>query len=329
MSEEKITFENKITAPFTWVENDLLRSKSLSLEAIGLYMILRSFGGTPYPSIEYLCSLGKVGRDKLHRIINELIETKLLLKKQKRQNGSFSRTIYRILSVSDDYKIIYKEFIGEELENQQTLDNAKSYPCPEKPSTVKPSTVNPLLIRIIDKEESLVKEKPHTQKEEEEKSVCESDIEKQVEKIKEIELYKNSEPGILKKLVMQYGEKVFKAAVYIKAVNKKIIVRNPEGLLITTLRNKLYSEVSEDKKSNNININGDVEKLNMQYKNFEVYDNEKIEEIIALMGKIAFRTDNTSRGITVTHATNYAEFANFLNKFRLKLCEKSNTDNTS
>jgi hypothetical protein len=60
MSEEKITFENKITAPFTWVENDLLRSKSLSLEAIGLYMILRSFGGTSYPPlIEYLCSLGK------------------------------------------------------------------------------------------------------------------------------------------------------------------------------------------------------------------------------------------------------------------------------
>ena len=59
MQEEKITFENKITAPFTWVENELLRSKSLSLEAIGLYMILRSFGGTSYPSIEYLCSLGK------------------------------------------------------------------------------------------------------------------------------------------------------------------------------------------------------------------------------------------------------------------------------
>ena len=325
MSEEKITFENKILTPFTWVENELLRSKSLSLEAIGLYMILRSFGGTSYPSIEYLCSLGKVGRDKLHRIINELIETKLLLKKQKRQNGFFSRTIYRILSVSDDYKIIYKEFIGEETENPQTLENTKSYPCPENPSTDNPSTVNPLLSRIIYKEESL-KEKPHTQKEEED--VCENAIEKQVEKIKEIKLYKNSESGILKKLVTQYGEKVFKAAVYIENVNKKITVRNPEGLLITTLRNKLYSDVITEEKKNN-NINGDVEKLNMRYRSFEVYDNEKIEEIVALMGKIAFRTNNASRGITVTHAANYEEFANFLNKFRLKLCEKSNTDNTS
>ena len=325
MSEEKITFENKILTPFTWVENELLRSKSLSLEAIGLYMILRSFGGTSYPSIEYLCSLGKVGRDKLHRIINELIETKLLLKKQKRQNGFFSKTIYRILSVSDDYKIIYKEFTGEEPENQQTLDNTKSYPCPENPSTDYPSTVNPLLLRTIDKEESLVKEKPHTQKEED---VCENEIKKQIEKIKKIKLYKNSEIGVLKNLIMQYGEEVFKAAEYIEDVNKKIIVRNPEGLLITTLRNKLYSEVSEEKKNNN--INGDVEKLNMQYRNFEVYDNEKIEEIIALMGKIAFRTNNASRGITVTHATNYEEFENFLNKFRLKLCKNSNAvDNTS
>ena len=158
--------------------------------------------------------------------------------------------------------------------------------------------------------------------------MCENEIKKQIEKIKEIKLYKNSGVGILEKLVKRYGEEVLKAAIYIEDVNKKITVRNPEGLLITTLRNKLYSEVSEEKKNNN--INGDVEKLNMQYRNFEVYDNEKIEEIIALMGKIAFRTNNTIRGITVTHATNYEEFANFLNKFRLKLCKNSNAaDNTS
>jgi hypothetical protein len=29
--EEKITFENKITTPFTWVGNGILRSKSISL----------------------------------------------------------------------------------------------------------------------------------------------------------------------------------------------------------------------------------------------------------------------------------------------------------
>lgn len=154
MSEEKITFENKIATPFTWVENDFLRSKSLSLEAIGLYMILRSFGGTSYPSVNYLCSLGKTGRDRLWRIMNELIENKLLLRKQEhRTGGKFSKTIYRIISLNDNYEEIYKEFIGEEHRNLQTLDNSQSQPCTE----------NPTLIRIIDKKESF-KEKNHTQK---------------------------------------------------------------------------------------------------------------------------------------------------------------------
>ena len=319
MQEEKITFENKITAPFTWVENELLRSKSLSLEAIGLYMILRSFGGTSYPSIEYLCSLGKVGRDKLHRIINELIETKLLLKKQKRQNGFFSKTIYRILSVSDDYKIIYKEFTGEEPENPQTLENTKSYPCPENPSTDYPSTdypstVNPLLIRIIDKEESFKEKEPHTKKEEE--GVCENEVKKQIEKIKEIKLYKNSEIKVLKSLITQYGEEVLKAAAYIEEINKKITVRNPEGLLIATLRNKLYSEIQEDNKNNN--INADIEKLNMQYRGFEVYENEKITEIANIGGRIAFRTDDITKDMTVTPAKSYEEFARYLNKFKME-----------
>ena len=154
MSEEKITFENKIATPFTWVENDFLRSKSLSLEAIGLYMILRSFGGTSYPSVNYLCSLGKTGRDRLWRIMNELIENKLLLRKQEhRTGGKFSKTIYRIISLNDNYEEIYKEFIGEEHRNLQTLDNSQSQPCTE----------NPTLIRIIDKKESF-KEKNRTQK---------------------------------------------------------------------------------------------------------------------------------------------------------------------
>ena len=160
MSEEKITFENKIATPFTWVENDLIRSKSLSLEAIGLYLILRSFGGTSYPSVNYLCSLGKTGRDRLWRIMNELIENKLPLRKQEhRTGGKFSKTIYRIISLNDNYEEIYKEFMGEEHKNLQTLDNSQS-----QPRTENPCTANPTLIRIIDKEESFKKES-HTKEE--------------------------------------------------------------------------------------------------------------------------------------------------------------------
>ncbi|MCL4322596.1 MAG: helix-turn-helix domain-containing protein [Deltaproteobacteria bacterium] len=310
---ENITFENKISTPFTWVENELIRSKSLSLEAIGLYLILRSFGGTSYPSIKYLCELGMVGRDKLYRTMNELIKTKLLLKKQQHKTaGKFSRTIYRILSLNDNYEEIYKEFMGDEPVNPQTLDNAKSQPCPEKPYTVKPYTENPPLIRIIDKEESVYKKEPHTQKE---VDVCEGEIEKQIEKIKGIKLYRNSEAGILKNLIMQYGEEVLKAAAYIEEVDKRITVRNPEGLLITTLRNKLYSEVQENK---NNNINADIEKLNMQYRDFSVYENEKITEIVNIAGRIAFRTNDITKDMTVTPARSYEEFVRYLNKFGME-----------
>ena len=314
MPEEKITFENKITTPFTWVENDLIRSKSLSLEGIGLYMILRSFGGVSYPSVDYLCSLGRTGRDKLFRIINELIQAKLLLRKQEhRTGGKFSKTIYRIISPNDNYEKIYKEFIGEEPENQQHFDNSQSQPCPEKPYTAKPYTENPTLIRIIDKEESFKEKKPHTQKEE---GVCEGKIEKQIKKIKEIKLYENSEDGVLKNLIMQYGEEVLKATAYIEGVNKKITVRNPEGLLISTLRNKLYSEIQEEKKNNN--INADIERLNMQYQGFEVYENEKITEILNIGGRIAYRTNDIAKDITVTPAKSYEEFVRYLNKLGME-----------
>jgi hypothetical protein len=115
MNEEKITFENKISAPFTWVENDLIQSKFLSLEAMGLYLMLRSFGKTSYPTIKDICKQGKVGSKKLYRIINELIKAKLLLKKQQRKNGKFHNTLYRILSLDDNYEEIYKELNEEEI----------------------------------------------------------------------------------------------------------------------------------------------------------------------------------------------------------------------
>ena len=315
MAEEKITFENKIATPFTWVENELLRSKSLSLEGIGLYMILRSFGGTSYPSVNYLCSLGKTGRDRLWRVMNELIAARLLLRKQEHMTGGkFSKTIYRIISLNDNYEEIYKEFIGEELEKQQTPNNSQSQPCTEKPCTVLPCTENPTLIRIIDKEESFKEKKSHTKKEEE--VVCE-EIEKQIEKIKEIRLYQNSEDWILKNQIIKYGTKeVLKAAKYLDEAYKNIQVRNPAGLLITTLRNKLYSEIQENNKNNN--INADVEKLNMQYRGFEVYENEKITEISNIGARIAFRTDDITKDMTITPAKNYEDFIKYLNKFRME-----------
>ena len=309
--EEKITFENKITTPFTWVENDLLRSKSLSLEAIGLYMILRSFGGTSYPSVNYLCSLGKTGRDRLWRIMNELIENKLLLRKQEhRTGGKFSKTIYRIISLNDNYEEIYKEFIGEEHKNLQTLDKSQSQPCTENPCTVLPCTENPTLIRIIDKEESFKEKKSHTK----EVAVCEGEIEKEIKRIKALKTFKNLKDRFLKLLIAEYGKEVLTAAEYLEDAYQDINVYNPEGLLIRALKDKSYFEITENVKNNN--INAEIEKLNMQYQGFRVYENEKITGIFNIGGRIAFRTNDITKDMTVTAARNYEEFVSYLNKSR-------------
>ena len=295
--KEKITFENKINTPFTWVENDLIRSKSLSYEAMGLYLTLRSFGGISYPSIDYLCNAGKAGRDKLHRLINELIEAKLLLKKQKKDKGLFSRTIYRILSLNDDYESIYKEFTGEESQKPQSLDNSQSHPCPEKPSTDYPLTENPPPIKIIREEESN-KEKSHIGV-----TVCE-------EKIKNTKTFENSNPELIKKIIKKNGKEAVIAAEYIDKVFSGQIIKNPLGLLIRTLERGTYSELPPEKINN---LNAEIVRINAEYKGFKI-QNEKIKEFLNIGGRIAFNTDNCLREIIYTPAKNAKELKKYLRK---------------
>ncbi|MHB1546337.1 MAG: hypothetical protein ACYCSB_09445 [bacterium] len=148
VTEEKISIHNQIKPPFTWIENDLIRSKKLSYEAMGLYLTFRSFGhGIAWAGISYLCDMGNCGKDKLYRIIDELLAAKLIIRRQiKKENGLFSRVEYRVLSPNDDYLSAVAEFT-----NQQSTGNTQSQPYREKPDTVKPDTENPPLIRITTK----------------------------------------------------------------------------------------------------------------------------------------------------------------------------------
>jgi hypothetical protein len=277
--EEKIIFENKIAAPFTWVENDLIRSKSLSLEAMGLYLMLRSFGGISYPSIQYLCEHGKVGRNKLYRIMNELIEGKLLLKKQEHKNaGKFSKTLYRILSLNDNYEEIYKEFIGEEPLNQQSIDNTESQPCPQKPYTVLRYTVNQPLIRIIDnKNQNTIIHTQHASTNPSLKIVCEENNKNNTHtplSLKDIELFKNEEEPVLNMIEKQYKDAVV-AGNYLNHQSKqgKINVKKPVALLINTLKEGLYTDVSKLIQENN-----QKQLIEKQKKIAEIKKREKEEE---------------------------------------------------
>ena len=110
----------------------------------------------------------------------------------------------------------------------------------------------------------------------------------------------------------KYRRKVLTAAEYLEDAYRDINVYNPEGLLIRTLKDKSYFEITENVKNNN--INAEIEKLNMQYQGFRVYENEKITGIFNIGGKIAFYTDNCLREIIYTPTKNYNEFEKYLRK---------------
>jgi hypothetical protein len=309
MSEQKIKFTNKIKTPFTWVENDLIRSKSLSAEEIGLYVILRSFGEYIYPSADYLSDLARMGKKKLYKTIKALINAKLLIRKQtkKSNNKVFSNIEYIILSPNDNYEEIYKKFTGKEPKNLQTLDDSQSEPCGHLRHALTRHALNDRYNKNnrIDKEESLYEKESHTK--EKKKGVCENEI----QKIQKLKTFQNSETGLIKNLINKNGKEAIIAAEYIEKVFSGRAVRNPPGLLISTLKRGTYSELPPEKVNN---LNSEMGKINAEYKGFIVFRNEKIKEILNIGGKIAFYTDNCLRELKYTPAKSYEEFKIILKK---------------
>lgn len=109
MQTKQITFTSKIKAPFTWVENDLIRSKSLSAEEIGLYYTFISLSdndGFIFNTLRELCTYGKCGKDKMNRIINGLIEKKLLLKIRLNKKSIF----FRVIFPDENYETVKNNF---------------------------------------------------------------------------------------------------------------------------------------------------------------------------------------------------------------------------
>ena len=310
MSEEKIRFTNKIKTPFTWVENDLIRSKSLSAEELGLYIILRSFGENIYPSIDYLTGLTRIGKKKLYFDLKQLINAKLLLRKQTKKGKVFSSVEYRILSLNDNYEEIYKEFIGEEPLNPQSIDNTQSRSC----GHLRHAQIRRALNdhhnknKIKDKEESVKEKESHTRSNNTNisKGVCEDEI----SKIKKTNIFQNTDTAVIENLLKKSGKEAVIAAEYIEKTFSGQTVRNPAGLLIRTLERGTYSELPQ---GNNINgLKADIEMLNEKYKGFLVFKGEKIREILNIGGRITFYTDNCLREIVYTPAKSYNEFESYL-----------------
>lgn len=109
MQTKQIKFTNKIKTPFMWVENDLIRSKSLSAEEIGAYYIFMSISdnsGIVFETLRELSTYGKCGKDRMNRIINELIKKKLLLKIRLNKKSN----IFRVIFPDENYETVKNNF---------------------------------------------------------------------------------------------------------------------------------------------------------------------------------------------------------------------------
>jgi predicted transcriptional regulator len=98
-----------ITPDFDIIE--LFKSKNLSLEELGLYVMLWAISDKSLilHNITDLSKLGNCGTDKIRALINKLIEKKLLVEFRKSQRIYF----FKVLQPSENYETVKMEFLGQ------------------------------------------------------------------------------------------------------------------------------------------------------------------------------------------------------------------------
>ncbi len=128
---DKSILKKKVKNNYTRISNDFLQDDSISFEARGLGASLLSRPEDWEINISALMVEGSIGRDKVNKIIQELIKAGYMYKSQSRTSGKFSRNI---LFISDEKDYLFEEVIEKE----------RSSPLTEKTATVKSVTGEPL-----------------------------------------------------------------------------------------------------------------------------------------------------------------------------------------
>lgn len=128
---DKSILKKKVKNNYTRISNDFLQDDSISFEARGLGASLLSRPEDWEINISALMVEGSIGRDKVNKIIQELIKAGYMYKSQSRTSGKFSRNI---LFISDEKDYLFEEVIEKE----------RSSPLTEKTATVKSVTGDPL-----------------------------------------------------------------------------------------------------------------------------------------------------------------------------------------
>lgn len=121
--------------PYVMLNKKSIWDLNLSLEAVGLWTRLMSRPDDWEIRISELINSCKEGKDKIHKIINELIKNKYIYRHQERVSGKrknqFSKVVYYIFETQATDEEIKKMF--PQPENPDPEIPAPEVPAPEKP----------------------------------------------------------------------------------------------------------------------------------------------------------------------------------------------------
>ena len=141
---------------YTSISNGFLQDNSLSFEARGLGASLLSRPDDWEINVNALMAEGNIGRDKVRKIINELIQAGYMYRSKNRTSGKFAKNI---LFISDEKDYLFEEVVEKEIDtpsmencgdfygenteiNSLSVENCGVQSQTEKPATVIPATEN-------------------------------------------------------------------------------------------------------------------------------------------------------------------------------------------
>lgn len=136
---------------YTSISNGFLQDNSLSFEARGLGASLLSRPDDWEINVNALMAEGNIGRDKVRKIINELIQAGYMYRSKNRTSGKFAKNI---LFISDEKDYLFEEVVEKEIDTPSAEEHGDFYGenteinslsvknCGVQPQTEKPATEN-------------------------------------------------------------------------------------------------------------------------------------------------------------------------------------------
>ncbi|MEJ6466761.1 hypothetical protein [Fusobacterium ulcerans] len=282
---DKSILKKKKKNNYTSISNDFLQDNSISFEARGLAASLLSRPEDWEINVSALMIEGKIGRDKVNKIIQELIKAGYMYKSQSRTSGKFSRNI---LFISDEKDYLFEEVIEKEITS----------PLTEKTATVKPVTGEPLTAnpeqQTKDYTNTIKTNTTTSKKEKSSSSLYEFLV------IKEYPLLNAATISNIKRFIPDLTEDIFKKAY---SLTEKEITLGKGKDFNAILYKALKGEWSftEDKKKDSVSVN-EEKKIKSKF--------EQYAAMVSTCGNFNFAFEEFKKSITKYDknlATSYLE----------------------